>query len=302
MVEGESTSCVGGCSLQSLGCFAAVTTGGDTTGVSLHCDASGNCETWQGNAVESVVCLARLALLGAVDTAAFPALRSVTYVGPISRVHGSLCPPGSALTRIVLRGAELEDANASAFSDCSSLVELDLRHNRLTSLVPDLLAAASALQTLDLSNNLLQFVPGTLLDACVNLTILKLTHNGLLSLPVGFLPPSYLLKSPYFEIVFGTVGYNPEMVGFPADLFVGTATLTSLSLASLTYIPTGLFDFQTKLQTLGLEGSFASFPPGIFRALTELRALYINSTGVSVALSVSMFASQTAWKHWYPRF
>ena len=146
-----------------------------------------------------------------------------------------------------LNGTGLTEFQRNDFSGLTSLQELDLGINELTSLSLELFSGLSSLQELDLSFNDLTSLPSGLFSGLTSLQELNLYGNELTTLPPG--------------------------------LFSGLSSLQELDLGinDLTSLPSGLFSGLTSLQELDLGyNELTTLPPGLFSGLTALEEVTLR--------------------------
>jgi len=130
------------------------------------------------------------------------------------------------------------------FSSCVRLVALDISHNRLSRMDPNVLSSLTSLQVLDLSHNQLHTVQGNTFLSQHNLHILRLSHNSLDHL-------------------------HPQS-------FAGLSVLSSLTLEknSLTNLPKDLLqNCSIALVDLSLASNLFSLIPEAVRVLNKLKTL-----------------------------
>ena len=134
------------------------------------------------------------------------------------------------------------------FDKLTSLEQLWLMSNNLTSLPTGVFDDLTSVWQLNLSSNKLTRLPAGVFDKLAGLKVLSLDANGLTSLPVGIF-----------------------------DQLTTNLTTLWLNRNGLTNLSASTFDQLTNLTRLGLEANgLTSLPVGVFDQLTKLDRLYLK--------------------------
>ena len=158
------------------------------------------------------------------------------------------------------------------FADLSTLEQLYLSGNSLTTLPEDLFDGLSSLEQLNLSNNSLTTLPEGVFDGLSNLEQLYLHTNRLATLPAGVFDGLSNLEQLSL--------YNNILATLPAGVFDGLSKLDGLGLYdnSLTTLPEDLFNDLSSLVYLGLDSNFLRMlPENVFDGLSSLDELGLGN-------------------------
>ena len=194
----------------------------------------------------------------------------------------------TTLTDLSLIGNELSSFPVGAFSGLTALETLNLRDNELSSLPVGAFSGLTALETLNLRNNELSSLPVGAFSGLTALTNLNLTSNEFTSLPAG-------VFSGLTALTNLRLGSN-EFTSLPVGVFSGLTALEDLSLFrnELSSLPAGVFSGLTALTDLSLESNeLTSLPAGVFSDLTALTDLYLRYNELS-SLPAGVFSRLTA--------
>ncbi|XP_007658259.1 tsukushin isoform X1 [Ornithorhynchus anatinus] len=165
----------------------------------------------------------------------------------------------------------------------TTLVSLDLSHNRLTHLAPATFARLRYLEALDLSHNALEALPDEAF-ARSPLGDLDLSHNALTEVSVGaFSSPRGQGRPLHVDLSHNRISH----VSWPADRPVPNLRGLNLSGNLLQVVPDlrGL-----PLRFLSLDGNpVASVPGGAFAGLTDLVHLSLGRLRASPGLTAHGF-------------
>ncbi|XP_069739072.1 toll-like receptor 13 [Phaenicophaeus curvirostris] len=204
----------------------------------------------------------------------------------------------------------LTDLYPGAFGDMGRLRVLNLRNNRVSVLFPGAFAGLAALETLDLGGNNLRHLAGAALRGLGRLRRLYLDRNrlqevsaeafgavqatlGVLDLSANNLrfitrrprrrPPFRHLRRLYDLKLQGQRPYGLRII--PHGFFGGLSGLRSLYLAQnwLLAVAPDAFDDLAELRYLTLAdcgGGMGLLPAGVFKNLSELRALDLENAGL----------------------
>ena len=194
----------------------------------------------------------------------------------------------TSLQNLYLSQNQLTSLPDGIFSDLTSLRYLDLWQNRLTSLPEDVFSGLTSLQDLNLSGNRLTSLPKDVFSDLTSLEILELQENQLTSLPEGVFSRLALLW-------WLRLGAN-QLTSLSKGVFSGLTSLRALELGGsrLTSLPEDVFSDLTSLGTLELGGDqITSLPEGIFRPLTSLTRLYLYESQLT-SLPEDIFSGLTS--------
>ena len=187
--------------------------------------------------------------------------------------------------------APLVALNPGDFAGMTSLEELHLGNNRLTSLPADLFDSLARLNSLNLDHNRLTALPAGAFDSLARLGFLELDNNQLSELPAG------VFDGPTRLAVLSLHGN--QLTALPAGLFDGLTSLGQISLDhnGLTALPDGVFDGLADLQLLHLnDNQLAALPAGAFDGLTSLEDLSLADNRLT-ALPAGAFATLTSLQY-----
>lgn len=167
----------------------------------------------------------------------------------------------AAITTLDLRRLELRELRAADLAGLTSLQELYVSNNSLTSLNANTFSSLTTLTDLDLGNNQLDSVHQNLFDGLTNLRRVALDNNRLSSVH--------------------------------EDIFDGLTSLRTIELQrnKLTSLDADIFDGLTSLRRLYLESnSLTTLPSNIFSGLSLTR-LNLANNGLTSLPTISNFGS-----------
>ena len=174
----------------------------------------------------------------------------------------------AAITSLDLSEQSISSLQTNDFDGLTSLTELLLNDNSLTTLPAGLFYPLSALTTLDLSGQSISSLQTNDFDGLTSLTELLLDDNSLTTLPAGLFYPLSALT---------TLDLSGQSISsLQTNDFDGLTSLTELLLDdnSLTTLPAGLFYPLSALTTLDLrDNSGLSYSPYLLNHLTSLTTL-----------------------------
>ncbi|XP_039909527.1 toll-like receptor 13 [Hirundo rustica] len=261
---------------------------------------------------------------GAFDDA--PALRQLRLdVNGLARLDRAALRGLRHLRHLRLDNNLLTDLLPGSFADLHQLEDLNLRNNRVAVLFPGAFKGLDRLQTLDLGGNnfrhlaarafqglpqlrrlyldrnrLLEVSAAAFQPVQVTLGVLDLRANSLryLSRHLRQLPPFRYLHNLYDLKMQAQQPYGMRVV--PQRFFQGLSALRSLYLSqnSLSAIPADAFDDLGQLQFLTLadsNGGMGHLPPGIFKNMSQLHSLNLESAGLR-SLGPEVFGNLTQLK------
>ena len=177
---------------------------------------------------------------------------------------------------IDLSGRKIAALKAGDFAGLTSLTNLYLFNNALTTLPDDVFDDLTALEILTLGRNDLPTLPAGVFDRLIALTELGLDNNALRSLPGGVFDELGALEI----LVLASNG----LTTLPGDVFDALGALTELNLHDndLTGLPGGVFDRLRALDILTLdENGLTTLPAGVFDRLGALEVLTLDGNGLT---------------------
>lgn len=155
---------------------------------------------------------------------------------------------------------ELTSLDADLFSAVSSsLYQVQLQRNRITSLDAGIFNKTTSLHMLELNNNMITSLPVGLFDSMVALKYLSLDGNQLTSILPGAFDSLTALLSLGLS--------SNQLTSVPVGMVDKTTSLGGLNLDHnrLTYIPSGLLNYTTSLRSLSLfDNQLTALPLGLF--------------------------------------
>ena len=183
----------------------------------------------------------------------------------------------AAITRTLdLSGQNIAALKAGDFAGLTSLTNLYLFNNALTTLPDDVFDDLTALEILTLGRNDLLTLPAGVFDRLIALTELGLDNNALSSLPGGVFDELGALDI----LVLARNG----LTTLPGDVFDALGALTVLNLHdnALTGLTAGVFDRLRALEVLTLdENGLTTLPDGVFDRLGALEVLTLDGNGLT---------------------
>ena len=177
---------------------------------------------------------------------------------------------------IDLSGRKIAALKAGDFAGLTSLTNLYLFNNALTTLPDDVFDDLTALEILTLGRNDLPTLPAGVFDRLIALTELGLDNNALSSLPGGVFDELGAL-----DIL--VLAHN-GLTTLPGDVFDALGALTELNLQdnALTGLTAGVFDRLRALEVLTLdENGLTTLPDGVFDRLRALEVLTLDGNGLT---------------------
>ena len=175
-----------------------------------------------------------------------------------------------------LSGQSIAALRAGDFAGLTSLTNLYLFNNALTTLPDDVFDDLTALEILTLGRNNLPTLPAGVFDRLIALTELGLDNNALSSLPGGVFDELGAL-----DIL--VLAHN-GLTTLPGDVFDALGALTELNLQdnALTGLTAGVFDRLEALEVLTLdENGLTTLPGGVFDRLGALEVLTLDGNGLT---------------------
>ena len=173
-------------------------------------------------------------------------------------------------------GRKIAALKAGDFAGLTSLTDLYLFNNALTTLPDDVFDDLTALEILTLGRNNLPTLPAGVFDRLIALTELGLDNNALSSLPGGVFDELGAL-----DIL--VLAHN-GLTTLPGDVFDALGALTELNLQdnALTGLTAGVFDRLEALEVLTLdENGLTTLPDGVFDRLGALEVLTLDGNGLT---------------------
>ena len=177
---------------------------------------------------------------------------------------------------IDLSGRKIAALKAGDFAGLTSLTNLYLFNNALTTLPDDVFDDLTALEILTLGRNDLPTLPAGVFDRLIALTELGLDNNALSSLPGGVFDELGAL-----DIL--VLAHN-GLTTLPGDVFDALGALTELNLQdnALTELTAGVFDRLRALNILTLDDNgLTTLPGGVFDRLGALEVLTLDGNGLT---------------------
>uniref|UniRef100_A0A8C3Y362 TIR domain-containing protein n=1 Tax=Catharus ustulatus TaxID=91951 RepID=A0A8C3Y362_CATUS len=261
---------------------------------------------------------------GAFDNT--PALRQLRLdVNGLARLHRAALRGLRDLRHLRLDNNLLTDLLPGSFADLQQLEDLNLRNNRVAVLFPGAFKGLDHLKILDLGGNNLRYLAPKAFQGLLQLSRLYLDRNRLLEVradtfqlvqgTLGVLdlsanelhyPSRHLQQLPPFRYLHNLYDLKLQaqqpygMHVVPQHFFQGLTALRSLYLSqnSLSAIPADAFDDLAQLQYLTLadsNGGMGHLPAGIFKNLSKLRSLNLESAGLR-SLGPEVFGNLTQLK------
>ena len=160
---------------------------------------------------------------------------------------------------------------AGDFAGLTSLTELGLGDNDLSTLPDDVFEPLTALTGLYLNTNDLTTLPAGVFAGLTALTELYLFDNALSTLPAGVF--AGLTALTILDLI------DNDLTTLPAGVFAGLTALTELYLDAndLSTLPAGVFAGLTALTELSLfDNDLTTLPAGVFEPLTALTGLNLT--------------------------
>ncbi len=182
----------------------------------------------------------------------------------------------------------ISELKAGDFSGLTSLREIDLARNNLTSLPEGIFSGLPALQQILLQYNRLTTLPEGAFSELSSLRVLLLYRNSIIDLPEGIFTGLSSLEAIH-------LAWN-NLSALPAGTFSGLTSLQGVSVAQnrLTSLPEGIFSGLTSLQQLFLEyNELTNLPDRAFADLPALQGLYLDTNQLS-SLPSGIFSGLSA--------
>lgn len=157
-----------------------------------------------------------------------------------------------------------------------TLTRLDVYGNRLLNIEDDALSHLTDLEAIDLGINFLPEVPTPIFEGLNNLKFISLWANEITEIDADDLST----VSPSLESI--TVGNN-EVSELPETLFGGFPNLLTLdfNLMNLASLPDRLFENNTQLFSIYMDGNSVSQIPSAFNAMSSLTYVRINENSIT---------------------
>ena len=220
-----------------------------------------------------------------VRDALVAAIAEVSVCSEVTEAHLA------GVTSLSLLESDIRELQAHDFRGLSSLQQLWLGNNPLSSLPEGIFNGLSSLQQLDLSATYLSSLPANIFQGLSSLQHLRLRRTSLSSLPVGIFRGLNSLRELYLD--------STSLSSLPEDLFGGLNTLQALYLghnSSLISLPGSVFRGLASLQVLELEYcSLEALPASVFHGLVSLQVLQLNYNSLR-SLPVSVFSGLSSLK------
>ena len=220
-------------------------------------------------------------------------ITSVSECGEVTAEHLA-----GVTGRINLSRTGIGTLRAGDFDGLSSLAQLILDGNQLTSLPEDIFSGLSSLELLFLSGNQLTTLPTSIFSGLTSLKGIALADNQLISLPTSIFSGLTSLEGIFLR--------NNPLTSLPAEVFSGLTSLELLILDGnqLTALPADIFSGLTSLERLYFGGDqLTSLPEDIFSGLSSLEQLYLRGnqltslpedifSGLSSLRNISLYNTQ----------
>lgn len=169
----------------------------------------------------------------------------------------------------------------------SSLITLDVSHNKLKSIPSSLLHAAGQMTTLQLGNNEIGAIEADAFRLLTDLQRLGLSRNNLLTVDGGLFDG--LAKLEYLDLGFNALSQ------LPGNAFADLVNLRSLTLAAneMTHLQDSLLAASPLLELLDLDYNHLTALPVNLKSLTKLKLLSLDGNAVS-GMDDDTFAGMSA--------
>lgn len=188
----------------------------------------------------------------------------------------------TSLQELYVMHNSLTSLNANTFSSLTTLTDLDLGENDLDSVHQNLFAGLTNLRRVALDDNGLSSLHEDIFDGLTSLRTIELQKNELTTLDADIFDGLTSLRRLYLE--------NNSLTTLPSNIFSGLS-LTRLNLANngLTSLPT-ISNFGSYLTNLDLEGNALTALPSL-SGHSNLDTLDIDgNTGLGPNLTASSFS------------
>ena len=152
------------------------------------------------------------------------------------------------------RPTPIYELRSGDFSGLKSLETLEIDHNELESLPPDIFSGLSALEVLEIDSNPLESLPPDIFSGLSSLKVLEMGGIRLTSLPVHIFSGLSSLKRLHLS--------TNRLTSLPPDIFSGLSSLSELYLQDnqLSNLPKGIFVGLSSLRKLRLDGNLRRLP------------------------------------------
>lgn len=188
----------------------------------------------------------------------------------------------TSLQELYVSNNSLTSLNANTFSSLTTLTDLDLGNNQLDSVHQNLFAGLTNLRRVALDNNGLSSVHEDIFDGLTSLRTIELQKNELTTLDADIFDGLTSLRRLYLE--------SNSLTTLPSNIFSGLS-LTRLNLDNngLTSLPT-ISNFGAYLTNLDLAGNALTSLPSL-TSHSNLDALDISgNTGLGTNLTATSFS------------
>ena len=177
----------------------------------------------------------------------------------------------SSITELNLSGNSLSTLPEGIFDELTSVTKITLDNNRLRSLRSDVFEHNSRLSNLELHNNQLSDLPTEIFEHNAGLRTLNLRNNRLNQ-----------LRPSWFEELSNLTNLDlsgNRLTAVPPGAFLQNRALELLDLSDnpISRLQSGTFDNLPKLQELKLNDMMLErIPDGLFDRMTDLRELFLH--------------------------
>ncbi|KAG4079776.1 hypothetical protein HA402_014907 [Bradysia odoriphaga] len=192
-----------------------------------------------------------------------------------TNVPSVICETFPNLIRIQLYNIGLTEISDTAFTGCSSLTELVLSSNRISSITANAFVELVAITTINLNDNALTTLPENVFADQKNLSTLDLSLNQFESIPASLFQPLENLQTLYLRYANLSVINN--------QWFTSNVRLNSLNLASNRIsVSEDSFNGLEGLRILNLDyNAISEIPSHAFEPLRHLQHLFLIGNTVS---------------------
>lgn len=191
----------------------------------------------------------------------------------------------STITELDLSKNQITTIEDSTFASFRSLNHLRLSYNKISEISPGVLIGLENLQVLEISHNDIRTISHLVFETTPKLQELKLQYNYLYQLPEDLFRFVPNLQKLDLE--------DTGLVSLPTRLFMSTPYLRRISLANNAFenVPEEALAQASHLETLDLSGNdFTILGRGAFQRLTNVSLLQLNNLQRLLSIDKDAFA------------